>query len=115
MSRLPGPRILHRSHHRWRLSGVSNALFDGPLNGVYQVVMHFAAPLSVARAQKLFAVACRTTIVHLQTGIAAIRQPLRFGIITPVIACLGTAVDIEDKGQVLALGFGWQGEIAVDG
>src|SRR5258708_40073193 len=36
--------------------GVSNALFDGPLNGVHQVVMHFAAPLSVARAQKLFAV-----------------------------------------------------------
>ena len=74
---------------------------DGPIHRVDQVVVHFEAPLFVAGVEEFLSVAGRAAIVHLQAGVAAVRKPLRVGIVTPGVASPRAAMHEKNQRQVL--------------
>ncbi|KAG1451173.1 hypothetical protein G6F57_016235 [Rhizopus arrhizus] len=95
--------------------GVGDAFLDQPLDAVCDVVLHFQAPLPEAGFPKGAAVAGRTAEVHLQHAEAAVGQELRFGVVTPAVACPRAAVRVHDARQVLGIAPGGQRQVAVDG
>src|SRR5262249_28071920 len=72
----------------WIRHTCRDQMFDAP----GYVVLHLAAPLVVARIQKMFAVADRAAEVWLQHPVAAVRQKLRDRIVAPRVAMPRTAV-----------------------
>src|SRR5262249_5216915 len=66
------------------------------------VVLHLLAPLLEAGLPELAAVSGRAAEVHLQHGVAAVRQELRLGVVAPLVAGRWPAVWIDDERQVLA-------------
>ena len=94
--------------------GIRGAALDGPPHRVHEIVVHLAAPLAVACVQELLPVTAGPTEVDLKTGVSAVREPLRLGVVAPHVAVPRTAMDVEHHRQVCAGAAGRNGEIAVD-
>src|SRR5260370_867259 len=94
---------------------IGDALLHGPVDGIYQVIVHLTAPFFIARVHELFAIDRRAALIDLQTGVAAIGEPLRVGTIAPTISGPGTAMHIQHHWQVAPIAPGRQREIAVNG
>src|SRR5205814_1736944 len=93
---------------------VRDALIYCPLHGVYQVVVHVSSPLPITSVDKILAIACRTSKIHLQAGVSTVGKPLRIRTISPRIARPGTTMHIEHHWQVGLLLALRQGQVAVN-
>src|SRR5678809_1428424 len=65
---------------------VRDALCDRPACRVGEIVLHLAAPLSIALVHEIFAVAAAAAVVHLEYRIAILGEKLSLPIEAPGIA-----------------------------
>ena len=86
---------------------------DDVADRVGEVVLHLRAPRLVSRVEESLAVAGGSAVVDLHAQVAAVGQPLRFGVVAPVVAYPRPAVDHEHRRQARALHPGREGEVAV--
>mmetsp|Transcript_4065 Transcript_4065/g.8846 ORF Transcript_4065/g.8846 Transcript_4065/m.8846 type:complete len:247 (-) Transcript_4065:1232-1972(-) len=78
--------------------GIGNAFINGPLNRVCQIVLHGSnAPFFVSLVKEVLSIPCRTSVIHLQSGISSVGKPLCLGIETPVVACPWSTVDQQNQ------------------
>ena len=76
--------------------------------------MHRTGPLAIAGVHILLAVASRSPEIKLQYRIAAIRQPLRVTVVTPLVTAPRTAMHELHHGQALRFHSRWRGQITVE-
>src|SRR5690606_32594106 len=78
---------------------IGDAVVDGPLHGVHQVVVHLGAPLAVARVEEGLAEAGGAPEVDAQDRVAAVGQPLVDAVVAPVVAGPRAAVHLQHHRQ----------------
>ena len=93
---------------------VGDALLDGPVDGVDQVVVHLQAPLLVAGVEELLAVAGRAAEVDLQHRVAAVGEPLRVGLKPQVSRPHGPPCTSRTSGRFFGGDAGGQRQVAVE-
>src|SRR6266404_6297350 len=79
------------AHALW----ISDSLLNDPVHSIGDVILHRTAPLFKAGFKKFSSVAGRSPEIHLQNGIAPIREELDLGIKFPIVARPGSTVWIN--------------------
>jgi hypothetical protein len=86
-----------------------------PGERVEQVILHARSPLPVSRVTERFPISRRSPVVHLETQVAAVGEPLRLGPVPPAVSRPRPAMHAEHDGQVAVRPSRREGEISVDG